>query len=225
MKRVIFAFIKYYLFWVVYFTFFKVFFVLYNYPLLADLPMADQWGIFSHGIIMDLSVAGYLSLLPGLVFGLGFLFISRFSTYLLKYYTLLLLVLMTVLGLSDIGIFEPWGSRLNAQVLEYLKTPGGIYASLTWWQVILFPVLWIGLVWGSMWIYNRVLPQKKLRTMHMKWYGIPVVLFLTAALIIPIRGGFDRSPLNHSSVYFSPHLKANQSAYNYCWNMIHSILT
>ena len=224
MKRVLIAFFKYFLFWILFFTAFKIFFVLYNFPMVKDLPSAEIWGIFRHGIVMDLSVAGYVSMIPGLIFAFGFLLTSKFSAKLVKWYTLLLLILMTVLGLSDIGLYQPWGSRLNAQFLMYLETPGGIYASMTWWQLVLFPVLWIAIVWGSFWVFKRIMNFKKLKTERMKWFGIPVVLFLTAALIIPIRGGLDRSPLNHSSVYFSEHLEANQCAYNYFWNLLHSVL-
>lgn len=224
MKRVLISFLKYYLFWLIYLTFFKILFVAYNYQAVAGLPSSDFRGIFSHGIIMDLSVAGYFSLIPGLIFSLGFLFTSRASSYILKYYTLLALVALTFLGLTDVGIYGPWGNRLNAQILTYMETPGGIFASLNWLQITAFPTLSIVIVWGSMYLYGRLLRRKRMETMHLKWYGIPVMLFFTAALIIPVRGGFDRSPLNHSSVYFSEHLKANQFAYNYFWNFMHSVL-
>lgn len=224
MKRILVAFLKYFIFWILFLTVFKILFVVYNYKAISDLPSADFWGIFTHGILMDLSVAGYFSLVPGLIFSIGFLYTSRFSTYLLKFYTLLALILLTFLGLTDMGIYGPWGNRLNAQIITYLETPGGVFASLNWFQLIAFPVLLILIVWGSMKVYNRMFVAKKLAKTYMKWYGMPVLLFFTAALIIPIRGGFDRSPLNHSNVYFSEHLEANQFAYNYFWNFMHSVL-
>ncbi|MFV0346921.1 MAG: LTA synthase family protein [Bacteroidales bacterium] len=224
MRKLLVVFLKYYLFWLLYFTAFKIVFLIYNLQLAHALPFSDLWGIFRHGIIMDLSVAGYFSLLPGVAMSLGFLFTSRFCSYFLKYYTLLMLILLTFLGLSDMGLYPAWGSRLNAQFLMYLETPGGIYASLSWWQLLLFPTLWIGIVWLSMWTYGRLLPIKELFQIKAKWYGSLTVLILSGALIIPIRGGLDRSPLNHSSVYFSKHLVANQFAYNYFWNFIHSVL-
>ncbi len=223
MKKIVISFLKYYLFWLFFFTAFKIFFVGYNYSKVSDVPASDFWGIFSHGVIMDLSVAGYVSLLPGLIFSFGFLYTSKICTQLLKYYTLIILIGMTWLGLSDVGLYQPWGSRLNAQFLMYLKTPGGMIASLNWWQLILFPSLWFGIVYLFFKVYKKLFPDKVLRKISAQWYTFPAVLVLTAALIIPIRGGFDRSPLNHSSVYFSEHLTANQCAYNYFWNLMHSI--
>jgi len=224
MKKILVAFLKYYLFWLLFLTAFKVFFVTYNYPAVAGLSTADFWGIFRHGVVMDLSVAGYFSMVPGLVFSLGFLFTSRFSSYLLKYYTLAALLFLTVLGLTDAGLYPAWGSRLNAQLLMYLETPGGIYASMTWWQLILFPALWLGIVGVSFSAYNKLLPRVELAKMKLTWLGIPVMLFMTAFLIVPIRGGFDRAPLNHSNVYFSTRLEANQFAYNYFWNFMHDVM-
>lgn len=224
MKKVLLAFLKYFLFWILFLTAFKILFVIYNYGAVADLPRADFRGIFTHGIIMDLSVAGYFSIVPGLIFSLGFLYTSKPGSYLLKFYTLLSLILLTFLGLADVGIYGPWGNRLNSQILTYLETPSGVFASLNWVQIVLFPVLLIAIVWASMYCYQRLLPRLKLERMFMKWYGIPVLLFFTAALIIPIRGGLDRAPLNHSNVYFSEHLEANQFAYNYFWNLMHDVL-
>ncbi|MFV0377133.1 MAG: LTA synthase family protein [Mangrovibacterium sp.] len=224
MKKVIGSFLKYYLFWLLFLTAFKIFFVAYNFPALKGIPAGDIWGIFRHGIIMDLSVAGYFSMIPGIIFSLGFVFTSRFSSYLLKYYTLLVLIFLTVLGLTDAGLYPSWGSRLNAQFLMYLETPGGIYASMSWWQLLLFPILCCAIVWLSFYCYNKLLPLKKLAEMRLKWFGIPVLLFLTATLIIPIRGGFDRAPLNHSKVYFSEHLQANQFAYNFFWNFMNDVM-
>jgi len=224
MKSTVIAFVKYYLFWLLYLTVFKVLFVVYNISGVGGFDFVDLWGIFRHGIIMDLSVAAYFTAVPGLIFSLGFLFTSRFSAYFLKYYTLVVLILLTFLGLIDLAMYGPWGTRLNAMVLTYLKEPGGIIASSTAWQLVLYPTILLAIVWGGMIVYSKIFSFKKLENTHLKWYGVPVMLFLTAALIIPVRGGFDRSPLNHSSVYFSEHVEANQFAYNYFWNFMHSVL-
>lgn len=224
MLKILWSFIKYYLFWLLFCVAFKVFFLLYNFSAAAGLPAADLWGIFRHGIVMDLSVAGYFSALPGLIFTLGFLWTPRLGTQILRYYTLLVLIVLTLIGLGDAGLYPAWGSRLNAQVLLYLENPGGIYASMTWYQLILFPLCWAGIVWGCMWCYKRLLPTSQLRELRLPLWGAPVMLLFTAVLIIPIRGGLDRAPLNHSKVYFSENIKANQFAYNFFWNFIHDVM-
>lgn len=162
MKYLFYAAFKYYLFWILFFTSFKILFVVYNYSIIADFPFSYLLGIFRHGIFMDLSAAGYFNIIPGIILSLGYLFTSRFSTSLLKYYTLPALVVLTFLGISDIGLYKLWGSHLNSQILTYMETPGGIIASLSWMQIILSLALFTTIVWGGLFVYGRLLPQKKL---------------------------------------------------------------
>ena len=49
-------------------------------------------------------------------------------------------------------------------------------------------------------------------------------IFLAAALIIPIRGGFQLAPMNESAVYFSNRSFANYAAVNVPWNYSRSLL-
>ncbi|MBX9850432.1 MAG: sulfatase-like hydrolase/transferase, partial [Cytophagaceae bacterium] len=51
-----------------------------------------------------------------------------------------------------------------------------------------------------------------------------ILLILTAALIIPIRGGLQLAPINQSAVYFSNDQYLNQAAVNPSWNFIFSII-
>jgi phosphoglycerol transferase MdoB-like AlkP superfamily enzyme len=49
-------------------------------------------------------------------------------------------------------------------------------------------------------------------------------IFMTASLIIPIRGGFGIAPMNQSSVYFSENNYANIAAVNASWNFFSSLV-
>jgi hypothetical protein len=51
-----------------------------------------------------------------------------------------------------------------------------------------------------------------------------LVLLFTGALIIPIRGGLQLSPLNQSSVYFCNSQYANNAAVNASWNFMFSVI-
>ena len=223
MKQSVLFFFKYYLFWIGFFLFFKVFFLLYNFSILSGFPSSDIIGIFTHGIIMDISAAGYLSLLPGLLIAFGFVLFPRLSRSIIKIYTLVLLIIVTIIGLGDAGLYIDWGIRINTQILLHLQNPGGMYAAISLGQIILILVCWIVICVGWYWLYKKIFTKKYKQTIQAKWMSIPLLVFLTAALILPIRGGVNTSPLNHSHVYFSNNLHANQSTYNYFWNFIYSI--
>lgn len=57
-----------------------------------------------------------------------------------------------------------------------------------------------------------------------RFIQVLLLLVFTAALIIPIRGGIQLSPLNQSSVYFCNNQYANNAAVNASWNIMYSAL-
>ena len=52
---------------------------------------------------------------------------------------------------------------------------------------------------------------------------VPILLFLTATMIIPVRGGFGIAPMNPGKVYFSQNVFANQAALNGIWNLMYGL--
>jgi phosphoglycerol transferase MdoB-like AlkP superfamily enzyme len=80
-----------------------------------------------------------------------------------------------------------------------------------------------GLLVSFGFLYRRFFPEGLAFEGKVKWYAALMQLFLVATLIVPIRGGFDTSPLNLSSVAFSPKLYVNQAATNFLWNFAKSV--
>jgi phosphoglycerol transferase MdoB-like AlkP superfamily enzyme len=98
-----------------------------------------------------------------------------------------------------------------------------MYAAMTLVQIIALFVLWIALTLLWYRIYKKIFAEKKDALSKLNWGTLPLMLFLTSLLILPIRGGTNTSPLNYSSVYFSDNLQANQSAYNFFWNLFYTL--
>lgn len=223
MKRTVIYFIKYFLFWFVYFLIFKIIFMLANFGSTAELGWKNIIGAFMHGSRMDLSVAGYFTMLPGIILSLAPFVKRELIEKTIRWYTLLLLVVVTAMGLLDIGLFPAWGCRLNGQILPYFNDLKGMLDCVTWWQMILALIAEVGMIWGAFYIFRILFRYKKERSVSVKWITTPLLLILSAALILPIRGGVDTSPLNHSSVYFSENLYANQCAYNFFWTFSYAL--
>lgn len=57
-----------------------------------------------------------------------------------------------------------------------------------------------------------------------KWLAAISLICFIPLLIIPLRGGFQQSPLNQSNVYFSAHPFANHAAINASWNFLHGVM-
>ncbi|MFV0365120.1 MAG: LTA synthase family protein [Mangrovibacterium sp.] len=216
--------LKHYAFWLAFFLLFKAAFIIYNYSIFSAFSFSEIWGIFQHGLVMDLSAAAYFSAIPALLFTFGFFCKNKLVPRIIKAYTILCLIFLTGLGISDMGLYAEWGTRINALALMYLNDLGGIYASMTSTQLFITPLVLIIIVVLFTMAYSLFFKTSKLSQQRFGVVSSLLALILSAALVIPIRGGFDRAPLNHSSVYFSKSLDANQAACNYFWNFSYSVM-
>lgn len=224
MKRSVLYFLKYYLYWFLYFLGFKLLFLIYNIESTLTLGWGDLLGAIIWGFRMDLSAAGYLTAFPGLLMALSPLFKLDRIEKLIRYYTLFMLLPVTMMGILDFGTFPAWGCRLNGQIIPYLGNPAEMAASLNLieYGIVIFGE--IGLVWLSYWLFKRFFPIVGSRRKPEPLKKIPVLLLLTGALLLPIRGSLNTSPLNFSSVCFSQKLFANQAAYNFFWTFSYALL-
>jgi len=223
MKRGILFFIKYFLYWFCFFVIFKLLFLLANFSQTSQYDLKTLLGIFLHGSVMDLSAAAYMTALPGLLLALTPFISFAFIAKTIKWYTIVILVYVTILGLTDIVLYPIWGARVGSQLIPYLTEPAGIIASVSFIQALGGIAVTSLIVFLAIVCYNRLF-RKTLQGEQPKWYSAPVILFLTAALIIPVRGGLNTSPLNFSSVYFHSAIYPNHAAYNYFWSFNHALM-
>jgi len=223
MKQSIHFFLKYYLFWFLFFVAFKLLFMICNIKATLQMGTYDFFMAFFRGAKMDLSAAGYLSVLPGVFLAFSSIIKPKTIERIIRGYTLFFVVIVSIMGIADISLYPYWRTRLNAQVLPFLSEPVGLLSSISLWQFIFFIVALLIIAAGTFGIFRKLFPHNSLLNNKIKWYISPIILLLTGALVLPIRGGLNTSPLNFSSVYFSKNLYSNQSAYNFFWSFNHAI--
>ena len=216
-------FFKYFIFWMIFFCFAKVFFLVSNFELTRQLSMAEVFGIFGYGLKMDVSTACYLLIVPGLLLCLRVLVPSQFVNRFIWIYTLVFLVIAAFLVVLDLGLYPHWGTRVNITAFNYIDDPVAMSASVSIADVLLGLLIAGSLIGGFGFLYRRFFSDGIAVEGKVKWHDAFLLLFLVVALIIPIRGGLDTSPLNLSSVAFSPKLYVNQAASNYLWNFAKSV--
>jgi phosphoglycerol transferase MdoB-like AlkP superfamily enzyme len=216
----------YFLFWTVYFIIARIIFLSYHVQDSKSLTLETVYGIFANGIKMDFSMAAYLCILP-------FIFVT-FSNFVkngnfqntIFTYTFTAVTVVTLIIVIDLEVYNIWTFRLDATPLTYLKSPKEAWASIAnspVFQLILSSIILIALASNTVYriLANRVYDWNVIKNFPFIIYG----LLITAALIIPIRGGIRNiAPMNHSSVYFSTNNFANISALNAPWNFFSSIL-
>lgn len=223
MKRLLIAFFTLFLFWLSYFWIEKVVFLLYNFGATSALSFTELAGIFFHGFKMDLSLVSYLMVLYGFLLAFSFLFTPVILNHTFKIYTVILLAIITFLNLLDIGLYPHWGTRVGISAFDYIGDPKEMMANVTWLQIVLAILFFISAVWLFVLVYNRFVITSVQKAASQKWYFSPVMLFLSALLFIPIRGGLGTSPINLSTVSFSTKLYVNQASYNFLWYFFQTI--
>ena len=216
-------FFKYFCYWLCFFLIAKAIFLLSNIDQSRFLSFNELFGVFRHGLIMDISTACYLLVIPGLLFVLLFILSTRFVNRFIWIYTILLISIASFLIVLDLGLYPHWGTRVNITAFNYIDDPVAMGASVSFSDIIKGIFIAGGFIAGSLYFYRRLFPEGIIRVGKAKWYTPLIQLFIVATLIIPIRGGFDTSPMNLSSVAFSSKLYVNQAASNYLWNFAKSV--
>ena len=214
---------KYFVFWMMYFWIAKAFFLIYNSGQTHSLSVAEVFGIFGYGLKMDISTACYLLLIPGVLLSLRIFIPSRFINKFFWIYTLVFLAVASFLVVLDLGLYPHWGTRVNITAFNYIDDPVAMSASVSLNDVLLGLLIAGSLISSFVFLYRKLFPESVAVEGKVTWYASFLQLFLVATLIIPIRGGLDTSPLNLSSVAFSPKLYVNQAASNYLWNFAKSV--
>ncbi|PQJ80900.1 sulfatase [Polaribacter porphyrae] len=130
---------------------------------------------------------------------------------------------MSLLLLIDAGLYQAWGVRIDNSLLPYLNKPSLMLASVSTFQLISGTLGWIFISFIFIKIYQKKISNKIKLVSSKNWIEFPVFLMLTAALIIPVRGGFQTIPVNQSNVYFSNKMFANHAAVNFSWNFFNTL--
>lgn len=182
-----------------------------------------MFNIIRHGLRLDLSFSAYIAALPFLLISLSVFLPLHFISATLKWYTIFVIILVSLLSIVDLELYKAWGFRLDATPLTYLNTPQEMLASTGSSPVVLLSLILVVTVIVFTFSYIKLLHPllKGEEKVHPAY--VLLFLFLTAALIIPIRGGFQLAPINISDAYFTDNNFANQAAINVPWNFFNAV--
>ena len=228
MKERVIGFVKTYCLLICIFIVQKPLFMLYYQSQYTDVSCVDWLNVIWHGLPLDLSLAGYLTAIPGFLFIISAWSLSKTLHRIWCIYFLFVSVLLAIIFTVDLGLYEYWGFRLDATPLFYFfSSPKDAIASVSIWMVlggIVAMAIYAAILYG---IFKTVLLRKKqLLQMKLPYRRLRVsgvLLLLTGLLFIPIRGGFTVSTMNVGKVYFSSNQKLNHAAINPAFSLMESL--
>ena len=183
--------------------------------------------VLRHGLTLDLTVAGYVTVLPILVTLLS-LWISlpeRLWRSVLTTWFVLVAVATAVIFAVDVALYEHWGFRIDSTVLIYLTDPEEAMASVDFWLGVRQTLLAAAYAALMLWAYCRILRIFDGRPVgwRLALPGSLVVVVLAGFDFLAIRGGLGASVANVSKVYFSPVPFLNHAATNPVFSFLSSL--
>ena len=211
----------YTLFWLSFFFMARLFFIGFQYYSSFQNNMGDLLRTFWNGAKLDISTIGYFLIIPVLVIISGVYIQGSWLRVFIRWYSYLLIVVSSIIVVSDANLYSYWGFRMDTTPMLYLKTPGEAMASVSTIKIILSLLTIVLMVSSVVYFYNKLIDRvfsnyERIRN----WFpGVLFFLILLGALLIPIRGGFGVAPINAGAVYFSEKMFLNHTAINVVWNV------
>lgn len=209
----------------------------------VDNIFTELPAVIWHGLPLDLSMAGYLSVIPGLL-SIAVVWLKReLVKPIMNIYFIIASLFITCSFLLNASLYPYWKYPLDSTPLFYFFTsPADAIASVSIWQVILSIVILIVLTIG-VWFTLRMRGEKRQQYSRYSYgYGgfgsgkrkrfddfdrhrgrtSIILLLLTGLLFLPIRGGITVSTMNTGQVYYSQNAYLNHSAVNPLFSLLES---
>ena len=202
----------------------KPVFMLYHHALANECSLIDYLKVITHGLLLDCTVSGYLTVIPLLCILVSVWLPGTFYQKFIKGYFLATGLLVAAIFAVDVALYGYWGFRLDATLFFYLQSPTDAMASVPIGTFFLQFLLFLIYAYGIYWVFKRfVVPLFPTTPAHNRLGGTIVILLLGGILFIPIRGGVTTSTANVGMVYFSKNQFLNHSAINPAFSLLASL--
>ncbi len=195
-------------------------FLFYQFDKSSNLPLIDWFLAMLHGSRLDMSMTGYLLLIPGLLFIATAWFRGKILSWIMSIYTVLMLLIISLLIVADVELYRHWGFRMDATPLLYITNPSEIAGSVNIMAALVQSGIWLVLFVGFIYLYFKFIAPHFAKFQSSNWKTSLAFLFITGTLILPIRGSLGIAPMNVGFVFYhSDNLFANHAAINVTWNV------
>ena len=189
-----------------------------------DYSIGDYLSVMWHGAGLDATTTGYLTILPFVLTVASVWFRHMPFRKIMTPYYIVVMLLISVIFVSDLSLFAFWESKLDASVFIYIDSPKNAMASVSGAYIAARVALMLGLtalMSGLLWL---VTPRNltKINMIGQQLLTTLCALPVGALLFLVIRGGIRVSTANVGDAYFSTDQYLNLSAINPAFNLFAS---
>ena len=205
----------------------KPVFMFYNHSAFKDCNFTDYLAVIWHGLPMDVSVAGYFTIIPALLALISIWLHPALIRILHRTYLALASFLISIVYCTDAVLYGFWQFRIDSTPFFYfLSSPKDALASVSIWWVLLGIVVVVVLTAVLFFILCKTIgtfPESKgIAKDRLIASGVMVVVLVL--LFVPIRGSLGTSTMNLGRVYYSENQKLNHAAINPCFSLLSSLM-
>ena len=211
-----------FIYWVILFLLLKVAFMLYNWSTYSTFGLVDWLNVLWHGLPLDFSLAGYLTVFPALS-----LIVSVWASsgrQLRRFYYLLMTWVVVFLHVLNAVLYGYWRFPLDTTPIFYFfSSPRDALASGGAKEHAVLILLLILFAASFLICLHRRPPrgEEPKREPH-RILATLLLSLCTALLFLPIRGGVTVSTMNTGEVYFSENESLNHAAVNPVFSLMES---
>jgi len=202
-------------------------FMFYNHNAFKDCAFTDYLAVIWHGLPMDISVAGYLTIVPALLALISIWLHPALIRILHRIYLALASLLLSIVYCTDAVLYSFWQFRIDSTPFFYfLSSPKDALASVSVWWVLLGVVVMLLLTAALFIVLCKTIgtfPESK-GIAKDRLIASAVMVVVLALLFVPIRGSLGTSTMNLGRVYYSENQKLNHAAINPCFSLLSSLM-
>lgn len=211
-----------FIYWVILFLLLKVAFMLYNWSTYSTFGLVDWLKVLWHGLPLDFSLAGYLTVFPALS-----LIVSVWASagrQLRRFYYLLMTCVVVFLHVLNAVLYGYWRFPLDTTPIFYFfSSPRDALASAgTKENSVLILLLILFAASFLICLHRRPPKGEEPKGEPHRILATLMLSLCTALLFLPIRGGVTVSTMNTGEVYFSENESLNHAAVNPVFSLMES---
>lgn len=226
MLRSLYSFIRFYIFWLLFFALTRVVFEIYFHSKLQGATLADILKTYLYGIRMDASATAYIGIIPLLIFIINWFSGSKkhIKPVWLKLYTWFCIFCISLIAVVDLGIFAEWGAKVNFRAFDTLyNSPAESMSSTASSPIALNLTIMAGLLLAGVLLSNRILNYNFKKPLADTRSKIIWAILLFGLNFMILRGTLTPEPINQSAGYFSDNQLLDLSAQNTEWNLFNNV--
>jgi phosphoglycerol transferase MdoB-like AlkP superfamily enzyme len=215
--------LKLLIFWLLFFTTFRLLFVIYHHTKIPDAQHSETGLAFFYALPLDVSTACAAMVIPYMLWSLQQFYKKRLIHLLNLGLNVFLIITVTILSIANIKMYGEWGTLLSARAFNYLLYPKEILNFISAWSLVLLLASCVLIAYVAIRTYRTYVTSFSYPIENKKT-RIAVIVLLPFLLLLGYRGGFQLAPINESQSYYSSIPINNHIATNNIWYLAHSLL-